>query len=60
MIFEEFSTSNRLVSTKLVVSIVEGGEHFKEAKAALFSVLKSGDHIRVSRGIEVILNLFHL
>ena len=60
VIFEEFSTSNRLVTTKLVVCIVEGGEHFKKAKAALLSVLKPGNHIRVSRGIEVILNLFYL
>ena len=60
MIFEEFCASDRLVSTKLVVSIVEGGEHFKEAKAALFGVLQSTDHVRVPRSIEVILNLFNL
>ena len=60
MIFEEFCASNRLVSTKLVVSVVEGGEHFKEAKAALLSVLQSSDYVRVSRRIEVILNLFNL
>ena len=35
MVFLEFGTCHRLVTTEVIVGIVERGEHFKEAKAGL-------------------------
>ena len=60
MVFSEFRSGDGFVSTKLVVSIVEGGEHLKEAKASLLSRFGSSDDIRVSGWVEVVLHFFEL
>ena len=60
MVLHEFGTGNRLVSAELVVSVMERGEHLEEAEAGLLRVLGSSNDIRVSCGVEAVLNFIKL
>ena len=48
MVLHELGQSNGFIATKLVVSIMERGEHLEEAEAGLLNRLGAGDDIRVS------------
>ena len=60
MVFHELGASNGFIAAELVVSVVEGGEHFEEAEACLLGRLDSGDDVWVPRGVEAVLHLFEL
>lgn len=60
MVFSKFRASDGFVAVKLVVSVVEGGEHFEEAEASLLCRFGSCNDIRVPRWVKVVLNFFDL
>ena len=60
MVLLEFGARYTFVSRELVVSIVERGEHLKEAETSLLSRFGASDDVWVPRWVKLALDLLKL